>query len=144
MLMGLGLLLVLSCGQEDVPAIDVIPQIELLETAPLEVVEFQDSIVFVVKYTDGDGDLGTNDDSERNVFLADSRVAVTHSFRLQQLAPTGAGVPITGTFRLTLPSTILTDATASEERVRFLLSVVDQAGNESEAVESPEIVVKAQ
>jgi hypothetical protein len=144
MLIALCLLLLIACGQEDLPGIDPIPQIELLETAPLAVVEYQDSIVFVVKYTDGDGDLGSNDDSERNVFLADSRVAVTHTFRLQQLAPGGAGVPITGTFRLTLPATILTDPTSSEERVRFLLSVVDQAGNESNAVESPEIVVRAQ
>lgn len=130
-----------SCdnGLTDIP---VEPEIELISVSPTEVAAFKDSIVFVVKYTDGDGDLGTNVDTERNVFLLDQRLNVTHEFRLKQLAPEGANVPITGRFDVTLPSTIKSDSTAMSESIVFELYVVDRAGNQSNTVMSEPVTVQ--
>lgn len=130
-----------SCdnGLTDIP---VEPEIELISVSPTEVAAFKDSIVFVVKYTDGDGDLGTNVDTERNVFLLDQRLNVTHEFRLKQLAPEGANVPITGRFDVTLPSTIKSDSTAMSESIVFELYVVDRAGNQSNTVLSEPVMVQ--
>ncbi|MEM7657575.1 MAG: hypothetical protein AAF399_15685 [Bacteroidota bacterium] len=133
----------LACQSVDSPKIGEVPAITLLNTAPVQVVEYQDSIVFTLEYTDGDGDLGTNDDTQRNVFAADNRVDVVHEFRLKQLAPDGAEIPITGTFTVTLDNTVLTGG-GTEETVSFRLWVRDQAGNLSNEVASPPITVKAQ
>ena len=118
------------------------PGIELLSVSPTSVKAFEDEIVFRVKYTDGDGDLGSNVDSDRNVFLTDQRLDIVHEFRLKQLAPDGAEVPITGEFTLTLPSTIRVDSTGTSEQVTFSLYVVDRAGNESNEVVSQPIEVR--
>ncbi|MEL6732380.1 MAG: hypothetical protein AAFP83_14720, partial [Bacteroidota bacterium] len=61
-------------------------------------------------------------------------------FHLQQLAPDEANVPIQGTFVVTLPFTILTD-NAAEQNVSFEIYVVDRAGNQSNILTTPEIVV---
>lgn len=133
----IGLLSACQPGETLVP---VVPEIELLEVGPQTVTAFKDSISFQVKYTDGDGDLGTNDDTERNVFIVDNRIGTQHAFRLQQLAPDGATIPITGTFRVALPNTLITD-NSTEQKVIFTLYVVDRAGNESNRVDSPELTV---
>ena len=132
-------LLSVGCERQNIP-ISNVPEIEIINAGPLIVTAFKDSIVFEIKYTDGDGDLGTNDDTQRNVFVRDSRINVTHEFRVQQLAPDGANIAITGTFFLTLPNTLLTGGN-TEEKVTFAIYVIDQAGNESNTVESPEITV---
>ena len=138
-LISLGTGLFWSCERPDVNISDV-PEIEILSAGPLEVRAFRDSIVFEIGYTDGNGDLGTNDDTQRNVFVTDNRIDVTHEFRVQQLAPDGANIAITDTFLITLPNTLLTGGN-TEEKVKFSIYVVDQAGNESNTVESPEIKV---
>ncbi|MDP5171603.1 MAG: hypothetical protein NWR72_15260 [Bacteroidia bacterium] len=131
------LLLFVSCkGPEP---ISDIPEIELISVSPTSVKAFEDEIVFTVSYTDGDGDLGTNDDTERNVFIKDERLDVTHEFRLKQLAP--ADVAITGIFDVTLPSTILVDSSATMETVTFVLYVTDRAGNKSNEVMTDPIEV---
>ncbi|MEL7530990.1 MAG: hypothetical protein AAFN10_06770 [Bacteroidota bacterium] len=132
--------LLLSSCKGDALIVPAVPEIELLDVSPIAVQAFKDSIVFRIQYTDGDGDLGTNDDTERNVFLQDDRIAATHSFRLQQIAPDGADIAVRGTFSLTLPNTIITDGSDQQE-ASFTLYIVDQAGNESNRVTSPIILV---
>ncbi|MEO0469412.1 MAG: hypothetical protein AAF206_07325 [Bacteroidota bacterium] len=138
----IGLLLsgLLMACQDESPFISEVPEISLEGVSATQVKAFEDEISFTIRYTDGDGDLGTNDDSQRNVFVADSRIQAISEFRLQQVAPDGASVPVTGTFVLTLPNTIITNG-ASEESVVFTIYLVDRAGNESNRIDSPEIIV---
>lgn len=133
-------LVILGCDNR-LDEISEIPEIELLQVTPSSVNAFEDEIVFEVRYTDGDGDLGSNVDQDRNVFIRDERLSVIHEFRLKQLAPDGASVPITGTFNVTLPSTIRVDSTATTESVVFALYVTDRAGNTSNEVISDPIEV---
>ena len=134
-------LVAMSCThKEKIEPPSVIPEIKLITTSPGQVKAFEDEIRFVIEYTDGDGDLGTNDDKVRNVFVKDNRVDVIHEFRLQQLAPDNATIAITGTFEIKLPNTII-DGNSAPETVTCSISVVDRAGNESNEVTSPEITV---
>ena len=134
-------LVAMSCThKEKIEPPSVIPEIKLITTSPGQVKAFEDEIRFVLEYTDGDGDLGTNDDKVRNVFVKDNRVDVIHEFRLKQLAPDNATIAITGTFEIKLPNTIIVGNSAPET-VTFSISVVDRAGNESNEVISPEITV---
>ena len=129
----------LACESEGV-VFSPVPEIELLSVSATQVQAQKDSIVFEIEYTDGDGDLGTNDDQIRNLFITDQRINLVHEFRVQQLAPDGADIPITGSLSIVLPNTLITDS-SNQQSVTFTLYVVDRAGNESNVVESPEIIV---
>jgi hypothetical protein len=128
-----------ACKSGGEEIISPIPEIELLSVSPQEVVAFRDSLVFQLRYTDGDGDLGSA--TEKNLFIVDERIDLTHAFRLQQIVPNNERVPITGTARVTLPNTLITDG-SSEQIVTFNLYLRDQAGNESNRVMSPPIRVR--
>lgn len=134
------LLYIASCKREDF-SFGVAPQINLLETTPLRVKSLKDSISFVLEYLDGDGDLGENAPDLKNLFAEDLRTGLVYGFRLRQLVPGQARVPIKGTLRFSIKHTFITDGTAPE-RVRYRIYLMDRAGNRSNEVISPEIWVE--
>jgi len=134
------MLFLLAC-EEDTPGFSELPEIELLSITPAVVQAQQDSIVFEIQYKDGNGDLGSNDDSKRNVFVTDLRIDLEHAFRIQQLAPSGSEIAIQGSFKIFLENTLITGADP-EEKVSFEVYVVDRAGNESNVITTPEILVR--
>lgn len=109
---------------------DPIPSITGVDVSPTTVREFQDSIVFAVHYRDGDGDLGENSPNAKNLFLVDNRLNITEEYRISQLAPSGSNIPITGTLRVVLPATAITDASNSQSG-NFTIYIRDRAGHES-------------
>lgn len=127
-------------GEDPADLLSATPEIELVSIGPAEVVAFRDSIVFQVRYTDGDGDLGSNEAAARNLFITDNRIDVVHELRIQQLAPDGAEIAIAGTFQAVLPQTIITDG-STRQAVNFTIYVRDRAGHESNRVTSPDIFV---
>lgn len=127
-----------SCKEDGGEIFSPVPEIELISVSPTQVVAFRDSIVFEISYTDGDGDLGSM--TENNLFIEDDRIQVTHGFRVQEIVPNGERVPITGTLRVILPNTIITDGSTSQS-VTFMVYMKDQAGNESNHIASPPIMV---
>ncbi|MEZ4773626.1 MAG: hypothetical protein R3D00_10630 [Bacteroidia bacterium] len=134
-------MMLFSCSHlDEIAPPSAVPEIQLISVSPLSVKAHQQEIVFKLEYTDGDGDLGSNNDTDRNVFVRDNRIDITHEFRLKQLAPDGAVIPITGIFEVILPNTIITDG-SGEEKVVFSIYIVDRAGNESNVVDTPEITI---
>jgi len=129
---------VVGCKDPAEKIFSPVPEIELISVNPTQVVSFRDSIVFEVEYTDGDGDLGSM--TEDNFFIEDDRIQVTHGFRVQEIVPNGERVPITGSLRITLPNTLITDGSSSQQ-VTFTLHMIDQAGNESNRVSTPPVTV---
>lgn len=138
LLLLLGSISIIGCKEDGGEIFSPVPEIELISVSPTQVVAFRDSIVFEVAYTDGDGDLGSM--TENNLFIEDDRIQVTHGFRVQEIVPNGERVPITGTLRVILPNTIITDGSDSQ-RVSFMVYMVDQAGNESNRVATPIVTV---
>ncbi len=129
-----------ACKKDVIDLEDPIPQILNVTVNPASVVEFQDEITFSVEYRDGDGDLGENDPDVTNLFVIDNRVNITESFRVSQIAPDGANVPITGTLEVVLPSTGITD-NSSSQTVNYTIYMVDRAGNESNRFTTTDITV---
>lgn len=130
-----------ACKKEKVDLTDPVPTILGVTVSPTSVVEYEDSIIFTVEYRDGDGDLGENDPNARNLFLTDNRIQVTEQFRIRELAPDGANVPITGTLRVVLHSTGITD-NSSQQMVDYTLYIRDRAGHESAHVVTDPITVR--
>lgn len=134
------LLLFASCKKDKIDLKDPVPSILSVTVSPQSVVEYEDSIIFTVEYRDGDGDLGENSSTAHNLFLVDNRINVTEEFRIRELAPSGAEIPITGTLKVVLRNTGITDGSNSQT-FDYTIYLRDRAGNESEHVVTPQVTV---
>ncbi len=129
-----------ACKKEKIDLTDPVPTILGITVSPATVVEFQDSIIFLIDYRDGDGDLGENSPYAHNLFVTDNRINVTEEFRIRELAPQGAEIPITGTLRVVLRNTGITD-NSNSQTVTYTIYMKDRAGNESDRLVTPSITV---
>ncbi|MBX7181023.1 MAG: hypothetical protein K1X82_02835 [Bacteroidia bacterium] len=129
-----------SCSKKE--DISEIPSISFESVSPFgNIRQYEDSILFKISYRDGDGDLGENIDSVNNLFLTDSRNNVTYKYRLQELAPMGAKIPIQGSVNILLTSISLVDPASSSETTTFSIYLVDRAGNKSNTVTSSVLTI---
>ena len=130
---------ILFDGCESDPIIySEIPEISLQGVSPITVSAYNDSITFVISYTDGDGDLGENSPTAKNLFLTDSRIGSPYQYRISELAP-NSSITIRGTLTLVLynPGILGTNP----ESVTFSIYVKDRAGHTSNTITSPVITV---
>ncbi len=132
-------LLLASC-KKDESSISDVPAIEFVSATPASVVEFQDKLIFTISYTDGNGDLGENSSSVKNLFLTDSRNNVMYKYRISQLAPDGSSIAIKGTLSVELNNTGITDGSNSQT-FTYSIYVVDRAGNQSNSVSTTPVTV---
>ena len=116
------------------------PQITLEEVGPEQVVALEDSIYMRISFYDMDGDLGENFTDDKNLFVVDQRLNLAHEFRISNIVPGGADVPIQGFLEWTIPSVYITNGNASQ-KVNYSIYVVDRAGNQSNILETPTITI---
>lgn len=126
---------------EPMPAISAIPKLELVSVAPTTVNQWEDSILFTVRYTDGDGDLGFAHADSMSVELIDLRFPLTISYHLQPLAPPNTAIAITGELPIVLDATMLEDQSASQESAVFQIRLKDRAGHWSNPVTTVPVTV---
>lgn len=97
----LALLLIAACAKS--PDFDSEPYIEFVEIINNEIRQSSqaDSVVFVVYFEDGDGNLRPSDGETPNVFLRDLRDStIAFSFASPNIPREGSGNGIRGTLRL--------------------------------------------
>lgn len=117
------------------PRIEKIPVIELLSVTPNSVQQFTDSIVFSIKYTDGDGDLGTYDADETPIEVVDNRdSSLIFPFHLPPLSPLNSDIIIQGELSIVLKNLILLNTSNQTETTTFSIRLRDQANNWSNVV----------
>lgn len=137
------LLFILACTKEEKPEpVSAAPQILSIEITPNRIRAFQDSLTFKIRYQDGDGDLGSSKRDEYNLFIQDNRLPSdkTHRFRIAQLAPENANIPIQGNINVILHNILLTDSLASQD-VSFTVWMKDRSGKESNRFQTSKITV---
>lgn len=118
-----------------------IPEITFVSISPVNVIANQDVVTITISYLDGDGDLGENRAGVKNLFVTDSRNDVQYSFRIPALAPENSRITIKGNLPIELANISLIDKAASSETVTFSVMVVDQAGNESNTIDTTPITI---
>jgi len=136
--------LVIGCGKEDDiinPPMSDVPAIELINVSPSTVTALGDSIVFIIHYEDGNGDLGFNAPDSMSLYITDTRIPLTESFFVPLLAPEGADIAIQGELEVVLNNTILVDPEATSETVQFEIQLRDRSGNYSNVLVAPAITV---
>ncbi len=129
----------ISCKKETV-SFDPIPSIEFSSINPSSANQYSDPVTISIKYKDGDGDLGENTTSAENCFITDNRIGIIYKYRIRQLAPDNANIPIEGTLNIPMGGQIITDSTNSQS-VSFTLFITDRAGHKSNSITTSSITI---
>lgn len=129
-----------SCKKDT--GISPVPSISFDSISPNPAIKYRDTILIVISYTDGDGDLGIDSADVKNLFVTDSRNNVVSEFRIPQLAPTGATIAIQGNLDVVLPPQIFINDNDSTETVSYSLYIVDRAGHKSNTITTKSLVIK--
>lgn len=127
----------------DYELLENIPVIEFEGISTMDVMEYTDSITFTIFYQDGNGDIGTVDPDETTIELVDNRDAdnLIFNYHLSPRAPGGTEVAIQGNLDVVLGHTIILDDSNTTEETTFSLRIKDAAGNWSNLVESPTVII---
>ena len=125
------------------PAFDEVPNIRLDSLSTTTLVEFQDRLEITIAYEDGDGDLGNPDPDINSIFVKDSRLENEDEYYLGPLAPLDADVSIQGKINLVLSTTFLL-GNGTQESTIYSIYLVDRAGNQSNTIETDEIIIQKQ
>lgn len=114
-----------------------------------------DSVLVTFTYTDGDGDLGSEDGSDKSaVFYIDQRDSFPRTpYTLPYIEPQGTGNGISGEISVNLPSVncIYTDASGNTtvgenvpvdlDTLVYIIYIRDRAGHESNRIVTPPITL---
>ena len=132
-------LTIISCKDDEVQ-ISNTPHLDFVSISPLTITEFQEEVNLVIKYIDGDGDLGDNDPDIKNLFIIDQRNGVEYTYRIPQLSPNGSNITIEGNLEVDLNSLSIVGS-ANSESVKFDIYIIDRSGNQSNIITSSAITV---
>ncbi len=135
------LIALLTACKKDENEFSEVPEIEFVSITPSVVDQFTDPVTITLRYKDGDGDLGENDADARNCFITDNRIGIEYEYRIRQLAPDGASIPIQGTLDVQLGGQGITDTAAATQSTSFTVVVRDRAGHQSNAVTTGSITI---
>lgn len=116
------------------------PHISFVSISPDSVREYIDSIAIVFAYTDGNGNLGENNTSVKNLFIKDLRNNIIYEYRIPDLSPNQTPVSIQGQFTVLISNTIITDGSQAQ-RLSYELYLKDRAGLTSNTITSTEVWV---
>ncbi|MCS6822695.1 MAG: hypothetical protein NZ529_00250 [Cytophagaceae bacterium] len=144
-----------------VPEYDVVPEIEFYTVKKIEKIydnvflSFKDSVIISIRFKDGDGDLGMDENDRRSnpgvynyvlhvdrkrngTYVRDS----TYYEQFQLLSPKSATGPIDGILHnsKTFPYPFY----FPNDTLRFSVTIYDRAGNRSNTVETPEVIIRKQ
>ncbi len=118
--------------------ISEVPEISLISISANEVTAYEDPIVFKINYTDGDGDLGSNNADDFSIELVDNRDTdlFVFQYHLSPRVPEGNSLTVKGELDIVLDNSILLDDANDSEMTTFSIRVKDEAGNWSNVVET--------
>ena len=130
---------IISC-KDDERQISDVPHLDFVSISPIAITEFKEEVRLVIKYIDGDGDLGDNDPDIKNLFIIDQRNGVEYTYRVPQLSPSGSNITIEGNLEVDLNSLSVVGS-ANSESVKFDIYIIDRSGNQSNIITSSAITV---
>lgn len=117
-----------ACKKEE--TMSSTPKISWESYGPGQIQALQDSIYFSISYEDLEGDLGSTNPDDKNLFITDDRFPLTYEMRIPEIVPNGQSASIKGTLNFSLANTVLKGQN-DEEAVTFSITIVDRAGNTS-------------
>ena len=97
-------------------------------------------LTVTLSYRDHQGDLGWSDPDVHALEVRDTRLDNPDTYHVPPLTPDGMELDIDGTFLVNLPPLFLL-GNGGDEQTRLTFRITDRAGNASNEVESPLILI---
>ncbi len=132
------IVLLAACGKKDV--IPTSPEIALIDTAPLQVVQFGERVKVRFSYKDGDGDLGQFDPDIASLEVKEARLNTADWYHVPPISPEGSEVQVQGELEVELNALFLL-GNGTEETTTYTLRIKDRAGNWSNSITTPTITI---
>jgi hypothetical protein len=127
-----------ACKKETEPAP---PTIKLISVSSTELLQFKDSLVITLEYTDVNGDIGEDDPDLNDLMVKDRRLSNADYYFVKPLSPPSSGIKINGIIAVQIKNAFLL-GTGNSEITQFDIKLKDRAGNWSNSVSTPEITIK--
>ncbi len=142
---------IISCA--DKPNFSEAPQIEFVSFSKTVLSQgnvLQDTTFLTISFTDGDGDIGSENNTERNIFIIDNRTDTLYTdYKIPVIPQEGANNGIQGTIRMMMFSACCvfpdgippceSPAEFPDQQVNFDIYMIDNAGNMSNTITTPSI-----
>lgn len=138
---GLVLFLSFGCKKATIVKKSAIPLIAIVSTNPVNIKQFEEGVALVLRYEDGDGDLGHPHPDSLLLEVRDARLLFPDYYFVPPLAPLGSDVPIEGELEFRLNGTFLFGNGATEQTT-YSIRMRDRKGNWSNTVITPTITIR--
>ena len=134
------LLIFSSCSKEED---QVIFNINLLNTFPTEIIEFEENIYVRIFYQHPEGFIGFSDPDYLSLEVKDSRLSQADYYHIIPVTPPDNSLSVTGELLVEIDSPFLF-GNGSLEIVNFTIRIQDQNLNWSNSIITPNITVNKQ
>lgn len=131
-------LLLLGCQPEVVDP--VAPELGFVSINHTAVESASTPLTVTLSYRDHQGDLGWADPDVHALEVRDTRLENPDTYHIPPLTPDGMALDIEGTLVVNLPPLFLL-GNGGDEQTRLTFRITDRAGNPSNEVESPLILI---
>ena len=133
-------LIVSSCSKDED---EVVFSIGLINTYPIEIVEFQENIYIRISYQHPEGFIGFYDPDYLSLEVKDSRLSQADYYHIIPVTPPDNSISVTGELLIEIDSHFLF-GNGLVELVNFTIRIQDQNLNWSNSVKTPTITVNKQ
>ena len=133
-------LIVSSCSKDED---EVVFSIGLINTYPIEIVEFQENIYVRISYQHPEGFIGFYDPDYLSLEVKDSRLLQADYYHIIPVTPPDNSISVTGELLIEIDSPFLF-GNGLVELVNFTIRIQDQNLNWSNSVKTPTITVNKQ
>ena len=136
-------LVIFGCTKEEEATEELAPEprISFVSISPDTVVDFKNSIILTISYTDNNGDLGFENPDEYALWVKDSRLDSADFYHVPPLAPTNHNLVIKGKLEIVLNSIFIL-GNGQEERMTLSIKIKDRANHWSNIVHSAPIIIR--
>lgn len=131
-------LILIACSKED--PVDPAPVIEFQSISDEVVMEFENEIAVTFNYQDANGDLGYQDPDIYALRVKDARLLEYDWYHIPPITPEQEELQVEGSFTVYLNSLFLL-GNAEQEITTFSIQVKDRAGNWSNQIITPEVLI---
>ena len=133
-------LIVSSCSKDED---EVVFSIGLINTYPIEIVEFQENIYVRISYQHPEGFIGFYDPDYLSLEVKDSRLSQADYYHIIPVTPPDNSISVTGELLIEIDSPFLF-GNGLVELVNFTIRIQDQNLNWSNSITTPNIIVNQQ
>lgn len=133
------LLSLTSCKKEE-SEFPSTPEISFISISSTNVDNFQNRVVLTFSYLDKEGDIGEADPDNHSLRIKDARLVEFDWYHIPPVTPDLQSLQVTGILSVELNPLFLL-GNGLQESTHFTIQVRDRAGNWSNQIDSPEVII---